>query len=96
MLDLEGLKFFGDLKEKLSSLKSQADLVGDRLNRLDKEIEGGVTCPRCSGTGSIIAEKHYERSAGAVFPVTKMKECALCEGSGKIVFEGTMRSVPYV
>jgi hypothetical protein len=83
-LDKEGFRFFRELPEKLLGLRNEADGVLKRLDGINKDLKEGIVCPRCGGIGSIVLEKHYERSERQIIPIVRTQECSLCKGLGKL------------
>lgn len=83
-LEKKGFRFFLELSEKLVELRSEADILRDRLEKIEEAFKRGILCPKCDGARIIMTEKGYERSEGMVVPISKTQECPLCRGSGKL------------
>jgi len=83
-LEKEGFRFFHEVSEKLVELRSEADILTHRLEKIEEALEKGIVCPRCDGAKIIMTEKRYERSEAGVISISKTQECPLCKGSGKL------------
>ena len=83
-LDKEGFRFFHELQERVSELRNGVERVLKDMDMVNKDLREGVDCPRCGGVGSIVTEKHYERSEEQIVPIIKTEKCPLCNGSGKL------------
>lgn len=73
------LRLQGLLKEKRGTLEN----LQLRHRNMAEILKSLTICPACEGQG-IIGHIYYERNDSIISPSSKMENCTLCKGTGKI------------